>query len=102
LLIMKSFLKLNLIRGKELKYDSKLILNGDSELVTRIHHKGIDIKYINHLIAYYKGDGASSNFIFKSKIQKYKRVWKYYGIKGLIRTLMMQQGMIKASKFSVN
>jgi len=87
--------------GEELRYDSSLILNGDAELVTRIQAKNFGIKYIDKLIAFYLGGGASSNFIGKSKMQKYKRVWNYFGIVGIFKTISMALGLVNLEKFKV-
>lgn len=88
--------------GHELSYDSSLILSGDSELVSRLDSKNYKIEYVDILIAYYKGGGISSNFIKKAKYQKYRRVWRYYGLMGILRTLLMKFKLVDVNKFNVD
>jgi len=87
--------------GSEVYYNSKLLLNGDSDLVTRVYLKKYEIKYIDEVVAFYKGGGASNRFILKSKYQKYSRMWRYFGLIGLLRTAFMQKGWVSASEFDL-
>ncbi len=73
----------------DFNFNSKLIYNGDTELVTRIYLKEHPMRYIDLLVAGYKGDGVSSNFKFAAKVQKYQRMWHYWKLKGILRTLMV-------------
>ena len=87
---------------EDLMYNDELLLNGDTDLITRIYLNGFNIQYVNEKVAVFAGGGASSNFNWKSKLQKYKRILNHFGLPGVYRAIKMRYGMVDTENFAVN
>lgn len=72
----------------DLIYDLTLPIYGDYELVNKIYCKKLKIKYINLEISNYAGEGVSSFVSAQKRKDKYKTLYKYYGVMGLVRGVL--------------
>jgi len=87
------------ILKENIYYDKNLFLSGDSELITRIVHEGLPIDYVDMTISRYKGDGISSKFSLLARMQKYKRMFEYFGLMGVLRSLGITLRLLDKSRF---
>lgn len=85
--------------GHELNYDLKYSIYADYELIVRIlQHFDCSMLYLNNPIAIYEGGGISDKVSTKKRLDKYCILYKYYGVKGVVRGLIHSL----VSKFSRN
>lgn len=79
--------------GSELIYDLNYPIYADYELVNRIFlkYKKDSFKYINEPIAVYQGGGISSVVSSQKRIDKFKILYKYYGLLGVFRSLIFSK-----------
>lgn len=75
------------ILKNDLLYDLSYPIYADYELVNKIYTKNYSIKFINKNIANYEGGGISSLVSTQKRKDKYKIVFKYYGVIGLINSI---------------
>ena len=72
----------------ELYYDDKYKIYADYELVNRIYkQKNSVINFVNVLVADFEGGGISEKPSTQKRKDKYKIVYKSYGIIGVLRTI---------------
>lgn len=75
--------------GEDLKYDLTYTIYADYELVTKIVNKYKNpTKYIKKIISNYEGGGVSDKISKKKRIDKYRILFKYYGLSGVFKGLI--------------
>ena len=72
----------------ELYYDDKYKIYADYELVNRIYkQKNSVINFVNVLVADFEGGGISEKPSTQKRKDKYRIVYKSYGVIGVLRTI---------------
>lgn len=83
--------------GSDLHYDLTYKIYGDYELVNKIYlNYKTSIKYINLVIADFEGGGISSFISTQKRKDKYRIVYKYYGLLGIFKSILSR--LAKANK----
>ncbi|RIW11792.1 glycosyltransferase [Algoriphagus lacus] len=86
------FFNLKLVGHDFLKYNLEYLIYADFDLVNRIYIKYGKSKffYLNECIAVYKGGGVSSKISFQKRKDRFKILFREYGVHGLIRGLLFK------------
>lgn len=89
------------ILGDRLFYKTQYRLFSENELMMRIYTAGMKCSYVNEDIAYFLGGGISSIVSNETRKAKYKYVFKYFGIKGVLLAVLMKIGVITKERYAI-
>lgn len=81
------------VLGERLYYNLEYRLYGENELLMRIYKENIPMAYVDVDIAFFLGDGISSQVSSETRKAKYKFLWRHYGLRGVMNGLALKTGL---------
>ncbi len=80
-------------------YSEKFKYYSEYELVARLYIQNYDFLYVPLTISTYEDGGISSTLTWGARIPKYFWIFKYFGIKGVFKSICNKIGIIKLDKY---